>query len=170
MTKGRSEIFYGMVCGAGMCCWVLFEYALGFHTTSLEIGQYSGYVAMIFPVVVIFVAMREHQSAVGVILPAVDGISIGFRIALFSALLLSLFFYIYNTYINPDWIELTVEWQRKKLIMGGATDDEIGRFMDQNRQMNSSFTQVIMGFIGWTGLGVLITLIEIPIVRFLHKQ
>ena len=170
MTTGKTDIFYGMVCGAGMCCWVLLEYALGFHTTSLEIGQYSGYGAMILPVVVIFVAMRERQSAIGSTLPVVDGISIGFRIALFSALLLSLFFYMYNTYINPEWIELTVDWQRKKLIMGGATDDEIGRFMDQNRQMNNSITQVIMGFIGWTGIGVLITIIEIPIIRFLHKH
>ncbi|MHB1049423.1 MAG: DUF4199 domain-containing protein [Bacteroidota bacterium] len=170
MTTGRTEIFYGVVCGAGMCCWVLLEYALGFHTTSLEIGQYSGYGAMVFPVVVIFAAMRERQAAIGTSLPWVDGISIGFRIALFSAILLSLFFYIYNTYINPEWIELTVEWQRKKLIIGGATDDEIGRFMDQNRRMNNSFTQVIMGSIGWTGIGVVITLIEIPIVRFLKSH
>jgi hypothetical protein len=142
----------------------------GFHSTSLEIGRYSGYVAMIFPIVVIFVAMRERQAAIGSSLPWVDGISVGFRIAIFSALLLSLFFYVYNTYINPEWIERTVEWQRKKLIMGGATDDEIGRFMDQNRTMNSSLAQIIMGFIGWTGIGVLITLMEIPIVKLLSKK
>jgi hypothetical protein len=142
----------------------------GFHSTSLEIGRYSGYVAVIIPMVIIFTAMRERQTAIGSSLPWIDGISVGFRIAFFSALLLSLFFYVYNTYINPEWIERTVEWQRKKLILGGATDDEIGRFMDQNRTMNSSLSQIIMGLIGWTGIGVLITLMEIPIVKLLSKK
>lgn len=170
MTAGKSDIFYAVVCGTGMCCWVLIEFASGFHTTSIDIGQYSGYGALIFPVVIIFIALRDRQNAVQTALPVADGISVGFRIALLSAVMLSLFYYIYVTYINPDWIQLTVEWQRKKLIIGGATDDEIGRFMDQNRQMNNSLTQVIMGCMGWTGIGVFITLAEIPIVRSLHKH
>lgn len=170
MKKSSSEILYGGFCGLAMSAWVLIEFTLGFHTTSPEIGQYSGFVSMIFPVVFIYVAMHDQQSFSGVPLTFLDGINIGFRIAFFSALIFTIFLLIYITYINPDWISTTIEWQRKKLILSGATDDEIGRFMEQNRQMNSSVAQSIMTFISSTGIGVLITLIEIPIVKTLRKK
>lgn len=170
MTNSNSEIVYGLLCGLGMSVWVLIEYALGFHTSLLEIGQYSGYVSIIFPLVFIFMALQHRQQLLKSSIPYVDGITIGFRIAFFSALLLTVFFYIYNTYVNPDWIELTIEFQRKRLILGGASDDEIGRFMDHHRSINNTLTQFIMGFISSTGIGVFITLIEIPVIKLLFKK
>lgn len=170
MKEKNHDIVLGLVCGAGMCCWVLIEYALGFHTTALEIGQYTGFVAFIFPAIFIFIAMYDRQKQMQISLPFVEGINRGFRIALFSSLVLTFFFHIYNTYINPEWIELMIEWQRKKMILAGASDDEIGRFMEQNRQMNSSFAQLITGFISATGVGVLITLLEFPLVKLLHTK
>lgn len=169
MEKNR-DIVLGLMCGAGMCCWVLIEYALGFHTTALEIGQYTGFIAFVFPALFIFFALYERQKQLQTSLPFIDGINGGFRIALFSSVVLTVFFHVYNTYINPEWIELMIEWQRKKMIIAGATDDEVGRFMDQNRQMNSSFAQLITGFISATGVSVLITLIELPIVKLLHTK
>lgn len=153
-----------------MSVWTLIEFALGFHTTSPGIGQYSGFVSIIFPVVFIYVAIHDRQTDLKIPLPFFDGINIGFRLAFFSALLFTIFLFVYSTYINPDWIATTVEWQRKKLILNGATDDEIEKFMEQNRQMNNSLAQTIMTFISSTGIGVFITLIEIPIVKSLYKK
>jgi hypothetical protein len=166
----KSEYRYGLLCGAGLNAWVLIEFALGFHTTSLEIGQYSGYVSFIVPLVVIFTALREEQSRSNGVLGIKEGINAGFQIAIYSAALFSLFLFVYNNYINPDWINLMVEWQRKKLILGGATDDEIGRFMQQNRSMNNSLGQGVMSFISSTGIGVLITVMEIFFIRQFSKK
>ncbi|MEI7906819.1 MAG: DUF4199 domain-containing protein, partial [Bacteroidota bacterium] len=157
----NPEYRYGFLCGAGLSAWVLIEFALGFHTTSLEIGQYSGYFSIIVPIVVIFTALREQQSRSNGFLSVKAGINTGFQIAIFSAAIFSLFLFVYNTYINPDWIISMVEWQRKKLILGGASDDEIGRFMQQNRRMNNTVGQGVMSFISSTGIGVLVTLVEI---------
>lgn len=153
-----------------MSIWTLIEFALGFHTTSPEIGQYSGFVSIIFPVVFIYTALHARQSEIHAPLPFLDGINKGFRIAFFSALLFTIFLFIYSTYINPDWIATAVEWQRKKLILSGATDDEIETFMEQNRRMNNSLTQTIMTFISSTGIGVFVTLVEIPIIKALFKK
>lgn len=168
--KPRSDVYYGIACGSTMSAWVLIEYALGFHTTSLEIGQYSGFVSFIFPIVFIFVAIHDRQSASLSKISWFDGINTGFRISFFAALFFTIFYIVYVNVINPEWLSATIEWQRKQLILSGASDDDIGKFMDQNRQMNSPLAQLIVGFISVTGLGVLVTLIEIPIVRKLFKN
>ena len=99
-----------------------------------------------------------------------DGINTGFQVAIISAALFTLFLYLYNNYINPEWIESMVEWQRKKLILGGATDDQIEHFMKENRRMNNSLGQGLMSFISTTGIGVFVTLIEIPIIKFFFTK
>jgi hypothetical protein len=165
MAKTNPGLFYGILCGVSMSAWVLLEFAFGFHTTSIEIGQYSGYFSIIFPIVYMYLALHSRQVQLNNTLPIVEGINTGFRLSFFCALVLTLFFYVYNAYINPEWINTTIEWQRKRLILGGATDDEIGRFMEENRTLNGSLGQTIMGFISAVGIGVLITLIEIPLMR-----
>lgn len=166
----KPEYRYGLSCGAGLIGWVLIEFALGFHTTSLEIGQYSGYFSIIIPIVVIYIALREQQLRSAGFLNFKEGINTGFQIALYSAVLFSLFLYAYNNYINPEWIDSLVEWQRKKLILDGATDDEIGKFMAQNRRMNNTVGQGVMSFISSTGIGVFVTLIEIPVINLFSKK
>lgn len=166
----NTELKYALLCGAGLSLWVLAEYALGFHSTSLEIGQYSGYFSILVPLILIYSALRDRQEKNGPQLSWKDGIDSGFRIAFYSGVLFTLFMIIYHVYINPEWIDATVEWQRKKLILGGATDDEIGRFTEMHRNMNSLAAQIITGFVGTTTIGVLITLIEIPVVRILGRQ
>lgn len=161
---------YGILCGLALCAWVLIEFALGFHTTSLVIGQYSGYFSFIVPVVFIFVALREQQSKTHYILNTKDGINIGFQIAIISAALFTVFIYFYNNYINPEWIESMVEWQRKKLILSGATDDEIENFMEENRRMTNSLGQGIMSLIGNIGVGVFVTLVEIPVIKYFFTK
>lgn len=153
-----------------MSLWTLLEYALGFHTTSPEIGQYSGFVTILFPIVFIYLAMDERQSATHMPLQFFDGINIGFRIAFYSAILFTIFLFIYSTSINPQWIETTIEWQRKQLLLSGATDDEIEKFMEHNRSTNTPFAHVIMTLLSSTGIGVVITFLEIPLARLLFKK
>jgi hypothetical protein len=161
----KTEYRYGIACGLGLSGWVLLEYALGFHTTSMEIGQYSGYFSIIIPAVLIFSALRERQRMLNGSLTTVEGISVGFHVAIISAALFTLFMGLYTTVINPEWIDGMVEWQRRKLIIGGATDDQIEQFMDQNRRMNNPVGQAVVSFIATTGLGVFFTLIELPFMK-----
>lgn len=165
----RSEYRYGIYCGLGLSGWVLLEYAFGFHTTSLKIGQYSGYFSMIIPAVLIYTALHDRRESQNGILSVKEGINLGFHIAIISAALFTLFMVIYNRYINPDWIDSMVEWQRRELILNGATDDAIGQFMKQNRKMNNPLGQAIVSFIGTTGLGVFFTLVELLILTVRKK-
>jgi hypothetical protein len=166
----KREYRYGLLCGIGLSVWILIEFALGFHTTSLEIGQYSGYFSFFIPVVIIYAALKEQSSKMNGIISVKEGMNIGFQIAIYSAVVFTFFLYVYNNYINPEWLNSLVEWQRKKLLLGGASDDEIERFMDQNRRMNNAVGQGVMSFISTTGIGIFITLIELPIIRMISKR
>lgn len=166
----KPEYQYGLLCGIGLSVWMLIEFALGFHTTSLEIGQYSGYFSIFIPVVIIYAALKEQSSKMNGIVSVKEGMNTGFQIAIYSAVLFTFFLYVYNNYINPEWLNSLVEWQRKKLLLGGASDDEIERFMDQNRRMNNAVGQGVMSFISTTGIGIFVTLIEIPIIRMISKK
>jgi len=163
--KLQPEIYYGIGSGLGLSLWILAEYALGFHNRFLKIGIYSGYASTLIPLLLIYIALHKHQLLTHRKLFFIDGINIGFKIVLISSLLLTIFLYFYNTKINPQWIELMVDLQKKKLILGGATDDEIGKFVLQHRVMNNPVIQAIIGFIGSTTVGVVVTLIEISIIR-----
>ena len=153
-----------------MSLWILAEYFLGFHTTSLDIGRYSGYFSFIIPVVFIFVALRERQSQTSGTLFLKEGINVGFRLTLISSIVLTVFLYLYNNHINPHWIDRMIEWQRKNLILNGASNDEIGRFVEQNSRQNNIFAQMVMNLINSAGVGVLITLIEIPFIKVFFKR
>ena len=168
--KKLDSNVYGIICGILMSCWVLVEYLFGFHTTSLDIGQYSGYFSILIPVIIIFIALYERQSFYRVDLQYIDGINIGFRIAIISSLVLTIFFYLYNKYINPDWIDRMIDWQRRQMIIQGAANDDVQAFINQNQHHYNAIGQAVMDFISWTGIGVFITLIEIPIVKYVFKQ
>lgn len=168
--SGLNSNTYGILCGLLMSCWVLIEYVLGFHTTSLDIGQYSGYFAVLIPLIIIFIALSERQKSLNRPIQFVDGINVGFKIAILSSLVLTIFFYIYNTYINPDWIDRMIDWQRKQMIINGSSPDEIQAFVNRNAVHYNALGQSIMGFISWTGIGVFITLLEIPLVKKFFKS
>ncbi|MDD8017583.1 MAG: hypothetical protein PHP42_04360, partial [Bacteroidota bacterium] len=74
--KNKPEILYGFLCGVAMSVWILIEYALGFHTTSLEIGQISGYFSNLIPIIFIYIALHEFQEATSQKLSYIDGINI----------------------------------------------------------------------------------------------
>ncbi|MFA6455889.1 MAG: DUF4199 domain-containing protein [Bacteroidota bacterium] len=164
------EYRYGIICGLGLCGWIMLEFAFGFHTTALEIGQYSGYFSFIVPAVVIYTALSEQKSKSNGTLAVKAGINVGFQIAILSAAIFTIFLFFYTNYINPGWIDAMIEWQRKKIILGGATDDEIERFVTQNRRINNALGQGVVTFISTTGIGVVLTLVELPIIKRLSVR
>ena len=170
MKKLDIKITYGLLCGFAMSAWVMIEFALGFHSTSFEIGRYTGYFSIIIPIVLIFSALREKQSLSNGVLSVKVGIETGFNIAIISSIIFTIFLYFYNNHINPDWIGRMLDWQRKNLILSGASDDEIEAFMTQNRVRSSVIVQSITTFINSTGIGVITTLVEIPVIKYFFKR
>lgn len=98
---------YGLLCGIGMTIWVMIEFLLGFHSTSLEIGQYSGFFSITIPAVFIYIALAEIQTKSNGTLSISQSIEVGFYIALVSGIIFTIFLYFYVNHINPE-IEIAI--------------------------------------------------------------
>jgi hypothetical protein len=155
---------FGIITGIGVALYVLLEYALGFHTTQLEIGKYSGYGASLIPIITIFFALKTQRAKTG-LLSFREGIQIGFTIAFTAAVITTIFFYFYNSYINPGWMHIAAELEKQKMIAEGAAQENVEKYMQQVQTMTKPWVQAISGFIGSTTMGVIITLIEAAILK-----
>ncbi len=160
----NTGVRFGILTGAAVSSYVLLEYALGFHTTQLEIGKYSGYGASLIPIVTIFLALRNFRNANNS-LSFKQGVQVGFSVAFVAALITTLFFYIYNSYINPNWMEIAAELEKQKMIAEGAAQARIEKFTEQMQRMSNTWMQAAGNFIGSTTMGVIITLIETAIMK-----
>lgn len=50
----RTALVYGLIGAVLTAAWTLLEFRLGWHTTRAEIGSYTGFIALIFPLVLIW--------------------------------------------------------------------------------------------------------------------
>lgn len=160
---------YGLITGTALSAYTMVEFALGFHTTSPEIGQVSGYFSLLIPLVLIIAALWNRQDTNAVPLSWRDGIDTGFRIALIAGVLFAAFMAVYLAKINPHWIDLTVEWQRRQMILNGATDGQVSAFMAANEKRLALPGMIVMTLISTVTTGVVITLLTIPAVRRLFR-
>ena len=161
---------YGLLTGVALSSYTLLEFALGFHTTSPEIGQVSGYFSLLLPFVFIITALWNHQNITRRPLPWRDGIDTGFRIALISGVLFTAFMALYLAKINPQWIDLMVEWQRRQMILNGATDGQVSTFMAANEKRLALPGMIVMTLVSTVTTGVMITLLAVPAVRLLFRS
>ncbi len=162
----KPEIKYGIIASVGVCLFVLLEYALGFHTTRLEIGEYSGYLSTIIPVVVFYLALKElRDTRYGGSLTIGQGLKAGGMMSLLSAVVITVFFQVYNKLINPGWMETAMEWQRNKLQQAGKGEAEIAAKMEGYQMMMSDTFQIVFQFLSTLILGTLIALILTLVLR-----
>lgn len=158
----RTELKYGLIAGVGVSIYILFEYLLGFHTTSPEIGEYSGYFSAIIPIIVILFAIREKRdrSFNGVITFGQSFIT-GIIVTTISAFIITVFFVIYNDHINPQMMTNLSNWKAEQMRLENIPEDEIASSIEEwNAMYNPLFI-----FAGSFFMGLMITLIFSLVVR-----
>ena len=132
----KPELKYGLLNSAGICLWVLLEYALGFHTTKMAIGQYTGYFSNIIPITMLFLAIRERRDKFnGGTLTFGQGMKTGILISLITAVIATIFMYFYYTAINPHFVELGIEFEKNKLIQSGMSEADIAARLESMKAM-----------------------------------
>lgn len=162
----KTELKYGFIIGVTTCLWILTEYLLGFHTTKLNIGKFSGYFAMVIPIVFIYMAfsrIRKERKEFSIF----QGLKSGLIISVVAAIISTTFLFIYNHYINPQWMELAWEWEKAQMLQAGVSEAEIQKKVDQFKAIAHPTSQIIMGLSGTITMGLIISLI---ISFFLRKK
>lgn len=117
---------------------MLLEYALGLHTTRMDIGQYCDYLANIIPITMLYLAIKEKRDKVlGGTLTFGQGMKTGVLISLITAAIVTIFWYVYLIAINPLFIELGIEFEKNKMVLSGMSEADVAAKLGSIKSMYS---------------------------------
>ena len=167
----KIEVKYGLFIGIGLVVWILLEFALGFHTTRLEIGQYTGYAAVIIPLMLLYQGMKEKRDTeLAGTMKFGQGVLAGFFMSLVAAPIMGLFFYIFIEFLNPRWLELTFELERAKLLQTGVAADTAAQMLEQIKPIFTMQVQVASAFFGTILQGLGLSVMVSALLRWKQRR
>lgn len=95
-------LLYGSLSAAAVAAWTLLELALGFHGSRAEIGRWTGFISIAFPIAAVVLALRSARRArSGLSWSA--GMKEGVSVSFVSSVLGAAFCWLYFTVINPNF-------------------------------------------------------------------
>ena len=120
-----TELKYGMFTSFILFIWMIFEYTLlvpNFH----ELGLYIGIVAILIPVIGIFLGIRERREKTNFgYISFGEAFRTGIVITFIVAVMIVLFTYAYYEYMNPNYVNYLAAETEKALIKQNARREEI---------------------------------------------
>ncbi|MGA9997194.1 MAG: DUF4199 domain-containing protein [Pyrinomonadaceae bacterium] len=160
----RTEIKFGLILGLGICAYTIIAHLLGFYTTNIRTGKYGDVAITLLPVVTLFLAIREKRNLKGS-LTLLEGLKTGLLVALISFPISTAFLWIYHHFINPNWLEFILAYERDSMARAGVSAAEIASRLNAQRAGNSDLAQLVGGLIGTIILGLVLSLIFSLILR-----
>ena len=98
----NRALLYGSLSAAAVAAWTLLELALGFHGSRAEIGRWTGFISIVFPIAAVVLALRSARRARSGLSWSV-GMKEGVSVSIVSSVLGAAFFWLYFTVINPNF-------------------------------------------------------------------
>ncbi len=163
--KINRDVLYGIISGALVCGFVLVEYFLGFHTTKIGQGKYLSYFGVVIPITIIVIAILYKKKNGDGYLDPKDGMKTGIIISLITGIITTFFMMLYNSYINPEFFNIAMDYQTKLFKEAGKTPEEITAILEQYKANQKLSAQLVSGLIGTPLMGMLPSLIITMILR-----
>ena len=161
-----TELKYSVATAVGVCIWKLAEHFLGFNSTHMEIGQYTRIFFLILPVVMIVLGIREKRDFdYGGTLDFYDGLRTGVMISAVSAAFAAVFFSVYQYYINPEYLNHLIGFEKSRMIGDGIPAAAIDAKIDAMRTMNSFPILPIFHFVGLAVSGLFVSIIASAVLK-----
>lgn len=154
----KTEIKFGLILGLGICAYTMLAHLLGFYSTNIKAGQYGDIAITLLPILVFFFAIREKRNRLGQ-LTVLQGLKTGLLVALISFPISAAFLLLYHHYINPNWLEFLIDYERNRMTQAGVGASEMSARLDALRSGNSDFTQIVVGLVGTIIMALVLSLI-----------
>lgn len=151
---------YGLISG-----FLLFglPFILGMGVDN-DYGELIGYTAMVLSLLFVYFGIKYYRDKVnGGKVSFLKAITIGMLIALFSALGVAIFDYIYTTQINPDFATEYLEYSINKMeetLSSAEVEAKSAELTQQMKDYGSPVFMAIMMFTSVIILGFIISLIS----------
>ena len=167
----KPEIKYGLITGAGVCLWITLEYLLGFHTTRMELGQYTGFFSNLIPLTTLFLLLRVKQAGFyDARLNLMTGVGSGLVASFIAGLIVYSFLASYTQFVNPSWIDQTLEWKVAQLRLAQVPEATIRERITLFRDAYTPTGLVMTIIVGTTVMGGLFSLGLTLLLRYVPNR
>ena len=154
----NNEIKFALLSAFTFSMWVLIEHFTGLNTVYFEKGEPFRLVAGFIPWIFIFLGIRNRKMNLqGGTITFFEGLRAGLIIALFGALLIAFFLWLYVNFIHTEMNELSIAFEHKKMIDAKFTQQQISEQMKGVKQMyNGSVESHLSLAVFFSSTGILI--------------
>jgi len=153
----RIALRWGIALGVAVCLWTLALHALGWYTTNIAAGLRADQVAIVLPIVFLFLALRERTRVAGRQLLLSEALWTGVLTGCFSVPISAGFLWLYHHVIHPGWMDALVAHERERLTHLGTSPDTIARALDAQRASGGDIPQLVGAVVGTTLISVIIS-------------
>lgn len=164
----KAEIRFGIFSGAGMSIMLIFQYFLGFHEMSLRVHQFNIYALFIFPIMGYYLMYKKIKANYG-IYTFKDIVNKSLIYSLVSAFIFTFYLNVYSRYINADWIQEIVEYQKLLLKQNGASLEIIANYHSDFEILANPNNLLIIPFVLLTIIITIIGIFEGILLKKLQK-
>jgi len=121
-----------------------------------DYGELVGYTSMVLSLLFVYLGIKYYRDKVnGGKVSLLKAIAIGLLIALFSAIGIALFDYIYTTQINPDFANEYLEYSINKMQVTLSPEEVKMKSAELNQQMKDYGSPGFMAFMMFTSVMIL---------------
>jgi len=121
-----------------------------------DYGELVGYTSMVLSLLFVYLGIKYYRDKVnGGKVSLLNAIAIGLLIALFSAIGIALFDYIYTTQINPDFANEYLEYSLNKMQVTLSPEEVKLKSAELNQQMKDYGSPGFMAFMMFTSVMIL---------------
>jgi hypothetical protein len=146
----KTAVKWGVILGVAVIVWTLVIHALGFYTTRMDLGQKADVASLVLPVAAIVLALLERRRTLARPLTVKESLATGVVVGLVSAPITATFFWVYHHYVNPEWLEILVRWNRDTMQAAGKSAAEIATVETRLRSSGTDLAQIRGAFVGST--------------------
>lgn len=143
----KTELKFGLITIITGIVWVMIEHIAGLNTERFEQGEIVRMLFAFMPFIFILSGIRAKKKMAGRI-SFLSAWRTGSLIALIYSIGLSIWFWLYASYINLEFLQNTVKWENTKLLKKGLSPQALKEAIKANTQMygGSPFSYIMLAF------------------------
>ena len=158
---GPVVLRYGLLAGL---LSVLFTFAL--YATGQETNQWLPWLGIVIAIGAIYLAHNAYKGQNKGFMSYGQGLGIGMLVTLVSAVLSSVFSYVYRTFIDPDMTARILDKSREKMeAAGNMSDEQIEQAMKMAAKFTAGPIALVFGLVFALLLGLILSLIIAAITK-----
>jgi hypothetical protein len=160
----KPFVKYGLIATGLGTAWTLLGYLLG-NETQDSLKWLSNIILISITVLCFRGAILEVRNAQGGFISFKNAFGICFKTGLVMAVLGTAFNFIYFNYINPEFVNFTIEQAQQKLVEQGMSDEQIEMAINMQRKFMSPAWMMVWSFVGSIIFSIIIGLIMSAIMK-----